>query len=314
MVSVQKTDAALGGADTGNKAAPYTVSAVGDMKISFFSGTNLCEFSSNFWDITQFRGCFAFLCVRSGTLTLESADGTSVLLTASSAAIVPPDCAYKIAAVGENTTYTSFFFNFERAKMPVHGQFSEFEYYSALFGAIRQIRVIEGGTLLSLIGGMGAFLHDWETGIDHIAQAYMAVVFIEISRAAAAVGERPPVVSSVRDDRSLHKTHRRWVIENYISNCYMNENPTEELMQQLFLSKRQTDRVVYQIMGESLASLITKQRIRMTELLLQNTQMTLQEISERVGYRSYSGFYTAVRKYRGETPEKLVQKYRNHQK
>lgn len=310
MVSAQKTDAASFCADAENKNAPYTVSSVGDMKVSFFSGTNLCDFLCDCTDVTLFRDCYEFLCVQSGSLTLECADGTSVLLTASSAAVVPPDCSYKISSVGENTLYTLFFFNFERVKPAVHGQFSEFEYYSALFALLGHICVMEGRTLLSLIESMGAFLRSWDAGIDHVVQTYMAVVFVEICGAIAATGVRPAVAASVRDDRFLNKTHRRWVIENYISNCYMHDNPTEELMLQLFLSKRQTDRVVCQIMGESLANLITKQRIRVTEQLLHNTQLTLQEISERVGYHSYSGFYNAVRKYRSVTPEILLQKCR----
>ncbi len=295
--------------ESGTKAAPYAVSTVGDMRVSFFSGRNLCSFSGDFSETARFHGCFSFLCIRSGSVMLENEDGILAVLTESSVAVIPPDYRYRVRKISGDAEGCMLFLTFERMKSVLHGQFSEYEYYSALFSAVDSIRVLDGEMLLALIENMGAVLRDWESSLEHIVQSYMSVFFIEVSGALAA-GTVRPNGNAQRDDRFLHKTHRRWVIENYISNCYMNDNPTKELMQQLFLSKRQTDRVVEQIMGESLASLITKQRILMTEHFLQTTELTLQEISERVGYRSYSGFYTAVRKYRGETPEQLLKRCR----
>ncbi len=314
MTVCKKKSSPIRAADGGNPTAPYAVCSVGDMKISFFSRTDLCSFSKDFGDTVGFRGCCAFLCVRSGSIMLEGEDGVSAVLTEDSVAVIPPDHPYKISKIGEETEHTAFFLSFDRLKTVAHGQFSEYAYYSALFSSVDQIRVLEGEMLLALLENMGTFLRGWNARIDHIVQSYMTVFFIEVAGALSAETDRQPSGNAVRDDRYLHKTHRRWVIENYIANSYTSDNPTEELMLKLFLSKRQTDRVVYQLMGESLASLITKQRIFVTEKLLETTDLTLQEISERVGYHSYSGFYSAVRKYRDTTPEKLQRKIRGERK
>ncbi len=309
LLPAKKTDLVPGNAEPSGKIAPYMISTVGDIKISCFSSGNLCEFTGDFSDRTYFRGCFEILCIRTGGVTLTYGE-RSAALTEGAVAVIPPDLPYRIDGALENTERTSFFLSFERMKTAQTVKFSEFAYYSNLFGSITDIRVLSEPVILRLVERLGSLLREWSVGTDHIVQAYMSVLFIEISGALQPTGSRPFAELTVRDDRFLNKAHRRWVIERYISTCYMNDNPTEELMLQLFLSKRQTDRVVYQLMKESLASLITKQRIHVTKQLLASTRLTLQEISERVGYHSYSGFYNAVRKYCGMTPEQLLQNCR----
>ena len=46
----------------------------------------------------------------------------------------------------------------------------------------------------------------------------------------------------------------------------------------------------------SFIDMITQKRMKIAHILLESTEMTLKEISEYVGYGSYSGFYKAFRK------------------
>lgn len=310
MLGTKKNDTVGASSESVTKAAPYTVCTIGNMRVSFFGTTNLFSFSADMSDSTYFRGCWEILCVRSGFITLALQNGAEKVILPGELAFICPEEQYKIKRIGENTERTSFFIGLECVKAVVAGHFSEYEYYTQILRAQTGVRLLDGQVFLPLIEKIGKVLKEWEAGVEHIVQAYLSVLFIEMCSALSEGEARPHSGDVTHDDRLLHKTHRRWVIENFISNNYVNDNPTEELMQQLFLSKRQTDRVVYQLMGESLATLITKQRLIVAEQLLQSTDLTLQEISERIGYHSYSGFYNAVRKYKGETPDRLLQRIR----
>ena len=57
-------------------------------------------------------------------------------------------------------------------------------------------------------------------------------------------------------------------------------------------------------MGDDFKSLIIKQRIDLANVLMENSELPLEEIAERVGYNSYSSFYTAYVKHMGFSPNK----------
>jgi len=50
-------------------------------------------------------------------------------------------------------------------------------------------------------------------------------------------------------------------------------------------------------MGCSFREQLAKKRIEVAKRLMDNSNLTLDEISRYVGYKSYSGFYKALKKY-----------------
>lgn len=102
--------------------------------------------------------------------------------------------------------------------------------------------------------------------------------------------------------------YRRWIIDIYVSNYYMCKNHTEILASVLSLSQRQTLRIVKDLTGCSINDLILKQRMNIAIATINSTEFTLKQISEMVGYETYSGFYIAFNKFFGYSPESLRQK------
>ncbi len=292
-------------------AVPYKVCRIGDMEICFFSSDNLCAFSNSWENVTQFHHCYEFHYVKSGFAEIEDPEMGTLLIGEGMLCAVPPLSSHPMPHSSNEIERSSLAVRLEKLEKKSPGLFSEYAYYTEILERLQNICVLNAASLLPLIRKIGTLARRSSYSAEHMLEAYLSVLFIELCSLLNQDAHESLSATLPREDRSLHKTHRRWTIENYISKCYANENPIEELMLQLHLSKRQTDRVVCQLMGESLAQLIAKQRILEAKKYLQTTSMTLEEISERVGYRSYSGFYNAVRKFCNTTPEKLARELRD---
>ena len=97
-------------------------------------------------------------------------------------------------------------------------------------------------------------------------------------------------------------------IEEYLYE-HFPENITEKrLASELMLSQRQLDRVLQKIYKKSFRQLLIEIRLNRAAQLLLETNGTVEEIAERVGYTSLSGFYTAFQKTFDCSPNKFRKK------
>lgn len=101
---------------------------------------------------------------------------------------------------------------------------------------------------------------------------------------------------------------RRVKIESYI--CYnYNKNITlEDMAAFMFLSPRQTDRIVKEVTGLNFNLLLLKHRMEVAKLMMLNSEAPLGEIAVKLGYSSYNGFYKAFKSYVGLTPVDYIEK------
>lgn len=140
--------------------------------------------------------------------------------------------------------------------------------------------------------------------------------FLLLQAVTTAVKDECLQSKAVTADRSTARSNqlayqRKRLIEEFIASSYPDPDGLSQLARQLFLSERQTHTVVKSLMGEDFKTLIVRQRILAAHGLMRTTDLTLDEISRRVGYRAYSGFYTAYLEVMGTTPEKMRQRLRD---
>ena len=62
------------------------------------------------------------------------------------------------------------------------------------------------------------------------------------------------------------------------------------------LSERQTERLVIKHMGKSFKEALLDIRTEMAKKLMETTDMPMSEIAKSVGYKSYAGFWKAMKK------------------
>ena len=86
-----------------------------------------------------------------------------------------------------------------------------------------------------------------------------------------------------------------FLINEFFSNRYTEDISLSDLAELLHVSPRHAERLVRECMGDSFGKELTKARVEMAEYLIKTTDMSLTEIARQVGYRSYAGFYKAMK-------------------
>lgn len=107
-------------------------------------------------------------------------------------------------------------------------------------------------------------------------------------------------ISSVHDT-DLERLHRI----NTVANVYYDRNiSVEDLGRMLYLSPRQVSRIIENNYGMSWSQLIGERRMKVARDLLESSDMSVEQISEYVGFSSPRGFYSAYKRYYGTTPRR----------
>jgi two-component system, response regulator YesN len=91
--------------------------------------------------------------------------------------------------------------------------------------------------------------------------------------------------------------------KNYIREQYTNPELTlESIAQQLQISSVYLSRMIKQGLGTSFVGLVTEMRIKKAIMLLNSTNLQMNEIAEQVGYESQHYFSTSFKKVVGVSP------------
>lgn len=88
----------------------------------------------------------------------------------------------------------------------------------------------------------------------------------------------------------------QFLIHEFFTKRYAEDVHLSELAKMLHLSERQTERIVLQYTGKTFHENLTDTRISMAKRLLATTNMSAAEVAQYVGYRSYAGFWKAMRR------------------
>lgn len=89
-----------------------------------------------------------------------------------------------------------------------------------------------------------------------------------------------------------------FTIQEFFSIHYSEDIHLGDLANLLHLSERQTERLVKEYTGNSFRNELAAIRINIAKNLLKYSQMSMREICEYVGYKSYAGFWKAMKKYK----------------
>ena len=102
----------------------------------------------------------------------------------------------------------------------------------------------------------------------------------------------PLAVTEIKDYNFLIS---EFFILNYDKDVYL-----ADLAEQLHISERHAERLVLQYTGHSFREELVAVRMRIAHQLMQRENASLEQIAKYVGYRSYSGFWKAMKRYESE--------------
>jgi len=109
---------------------------------------------------------------------------------------------------------------------------------------------------------------------------------------------------------SATELERAEIIDEFFSEHLNNHQGAMHLAQQLHISERQLNRILYQLYGMTFQEKMTHAKMDRAAWLLRTSNKKIIEVAESVGYSSEAAFYQAFRKYYQITPKK----YRTHKK
>ncbi len=101
-------------------------------------------------------------------------------------------------------------------------------------------------------------------------------------------------------------------VMEYIHANYTRQITLEELSGITFCTDSHISHMFKKYTGDSVMSYIHKLRIRYAIKLLKQGDMSIQEISEKIGYNNVNNFYKYFKKITGETPALYSQKFWAH--
>lgn len=88
------------------------------------------------------------------------------------------------------------------------------------------------------------------------------------------------------------------VINDFFDYKYSEDVTLSDLARKLYLSEKQTERLVVRYTGKTFKKALVEKRMTIADYLLYNTDLNMTEIAEYVGYSSYSGFWKAYNNYK----------------
>lgn len=88
-----------------------------------------------------------------------------------------------------------------------------------------------------------------------------------------------------------------FLIQEFLSRNYGKDLHLRDLANALHLSERQVERLVIEHTKKPFKEALTEIRMNIAKQLLTSTEMPKNKIAEYVGYKSYAGFFKAMKKY-----------------
>ena len=257
---------------------------------------------------THSHNSFEFHIISDGDSLVSSNEG-SVCLTPFQACIIPPNTIHTWIPKSK-TTKTSFCFSYEKIKKnTVKDVFAIFD---RAFGQIKDIKIIKHAE---------KYIHEIErivsAGLNHGNLAsiklrlYFSLIMLELADDIIAENENSTYEP---DDSSelAEKNLRRIIIEDYINQYFNTPITINTLSKVLHLSTKQTERIVTQEMNSSFKNLVIKIRLETSMHYLKETDLSVNEVAQKVGYRSYNGFYRLFLSHTGMTPQEYREQYKNN--
>ena len=248
---------------------------------------------------THSHNSFEFHVLSNGKSSVSSNEG-SMCLTQFQACIIPPNMIHTWIPKTK-TTITSFCFSYEKIKKrTVKDVFTTFD---RAFGQIKDIKKIEHAEkyIHEIERIMSACFN--EGGLSSIKlRLYFSLIMLELTD--DLIAENKNNNYAIDDSSELaEKNLRRIIIEDYINQYYNTPISINSLSKVLYLSTKQTERIVTLEMNSSFKNLVIKLRLETAMHYLKETNLSITEVAQKVGYRSYNGFYRVFLSHVGITPQ-----------
>ena len=232
--------------------------------------------------------------LQDGCLTVSS-ETQQYKLNKNQMMIIPPNCYHSTSSDSE-VLKKSVFFTFEKIKTndgeklfdPITKAFESCGFY-------KMDDCGYAGILLDMV------LDSYST--DKLGKVWRVKANVtELIFALYDVIKDGVTVSSDQDIRPNTYWVYKYAIDRLLDIYYMTDISLEVLSEKLFVSPKTITRIIASAYGKSFNELKLELRIRNAKKILRETNLSVGEVGEKVGYTTQRGFFSAFQKYQGCTP------------
>ncbi len=267
---------------------------IGDMMLSVIDSNEFIEDSRC---EMHFHSVFELQYVQSGSMQIRTA-GKSDTVDEGEYVIIPPNCFHSTKNVDAEKYAFLFSLNF----LPkANSASSEYRYYNGILGCMEGVSLCKNSTVADCINRIIGIRRSRSSA--HKLKIIFGMLLMAVAEDISGT-ENDVINENVCDvNETLYKQKLRGVVGDYISR-FCNENEIlASVAEILHMSERNTARIIKDIFGVPLSSLVLNQRMVYAKELILDSELSLSGIAEKVGYRQYNTFYKAFKKYYGVSPE-----------
>ncbi|MBQ6979529.1 MAG: helix-turn-helix domain-containing protein [Clostridia bacterium] len=280
---------------------------IGDAKLSVYYSEKGFPLKNIWSELTHFHAYHEIHIILDGEATVEI-NGKPVIVKKGDTLVLCPKVSHYTVKSTENILRFGFLFDFltsGESKDKIGG-FSEYDYYKNVLKSIKEYIVIRNDKIIATLKRMlevGDFAEK-----RHVTEILFSLLWTDILEEVRKnidnkKSDYKDLEHSIATDKD-YKIHA----EEFFYNRYKERVTINDLAKSLYLSVSQTARVVRRVFGMSFKEVLLKQRIENAVMLIEKGNLSFDEIALDSGYNSYNGFFSAFKKYTGQTPEEYKKK------
>ena len=273
---------------------------------SFFKSDSLIHAHANYEFHILLRGHAQF-----------ETDEKTIVLMQNDAVVLFPNVFHRFSSQSKDSAILSFSFSVSENTRKTENQ-----YYSRIFSSQSEpldFLVIKQNLELSEnIQKVSTKVYSDKLFAYEEMQALFLLIFVQIfSCLTEKEWERsenlPEKELILRGKENKYEEYdaRIAMIEEYFNDYYMENISLKELSTLMYLSEKQTDRIIRKAFGNGFQQHLSMIRLKRAQKFLRDSDMEIKQVAECCGYQSYNGFYLAFKKKFGDTPQEYRQRYKD---
>ncbi len=265
----------------------------------------LCTATDKTLSLPHSHANFEFHIITKSSATLDIED-KSITLYQNDAVLLFPGSFHKFSHQDENFSILNFSFFMEEN---ITRSGDHFSVLSENLDKESGYLIIRQNTLLcDYIKKIVTNLNLKNPFSGDIVKSLLILVFSEIFLPYCS---KAPSSYDIQSEISEHDS-RVFMIENYFNDHYFEDISLAKLSKLLCLSEMQTNRIIKKAFKTDFRNCLSDIRLKSAKKFLRETDQSVKDIAEAVGYQSYNGFYLAFKSKFGITPLEYRAKNRSN--
>jgi len=240
--------------------------------------------------------------VSEGTLSLDCI-GASFKLSAGQMLIIPPGVYHYVRSVSADTQRMDMLIEIKKSIRSKEAQIEGF-----LQGLSRSQPILlqeaANGELFRLLRKIQRVTMD-EALSDFLRREWLKALCLELVLLMGVAAREYQTEESIADFAGTDGDTDRYIMDQFFNHNYHGDSDMADLAQELNMSVRQTGRVLQKTYGKGFREKMNECRLAVAVDLLRNTDKSMMEISEILGYGESANFSCFIRRQTGKTPAQI---------